>query len=417
MTPLKLKEIIWEVTLKCSNGCKYCGSKTVLRRDNPPFEQLDRIAQEIVSYGVNTVTLSGGEPGELPSEHLDHIIQTLTDGGIDVRIVTNGKILAQWSWYKQIDKVTCIGLSVNEEWPYWFDYVDGHEKDITIITNFGTHNVWQFDALSEFVRSSGFGTWQIQLTMGEFQLPPNGISYLRERIRNHTTGVSYILADNLQDEHTCSAGISTCGITADGDVIACLSERACNNGIATPYGNLNKQTLKEIWESQFKDIRFGAGYTHSCRKCIKYPAIERLTPTIAPKPATPLPEQPIELPDPYKPLEVTLYGVRPYEGTIVYGVGTYETKVMAYAVQMHPSVDSSTSSDAAKTFQTIVDDALEDKVEPIEEDEDYTRAWRDEMQRRRRRGMMFGRDPDVLAYGVVKHDILGVRRIKEVNKK
>jgi radical SAM protein with 4Fe4S-binding SPASM domain len=104
---------------------------------------------------------------------------------------------------------------------------------------------------------------------------------LRRMVRE-LEGVKYILADNLQDEHKCSAGIVSCGITVDGDVIPCLSERTSGN--VSVQGNLFKRTLKDIWETEFRDIRFGAeGWSKSCRNCVSYPKVKELTPTIAPR--------------------------------------------------------------------------------------------------------------------------------------
>jgi radical SAM protein with 4Fe4S-binding SPASM domain len=110
-------------------------------------------------------------------------------------------------------------------------------------------------------------------------LPPEGILYLRKKIRE-LEGIKYILADNLQDEHKCSAGIVSCGITVNGDVIPCLSERT--SGYVSVQGNLFQRTLKDIWETEFREIRFGSDtWSKSCRNCISYPKVDKLTPTIA----------------------------------------------------------------------------------------------------------------------------------------
>jgi len=277
---LKLKDVIWELTLCCNKGCKYCGSKDVLRNENPSLEHMLHIAKEIGSYGVEVATLSGGEPGGISSYNLNSVVDVLKSYNCDVRIITNGALFAYNK--EALEKFSIIGLSINTpqdhlnptylpEVPY---------SKIVMVTNFGTHNIWEFDKLAEIAKS--FKSWQIQLTTGsEFMLPPEGISYLRKKIRE-LEGVKYILADNLQDEHKCSAGIISCGITVDGDVIPCLSERT--SGSVSVQGNLFQRSLKDIWETEFRDIRFGTeGWPKSCRNCVKYPKVEELTPTIAPK--------------------------------------------------------------------------------------------------------------------------------------
>ena len=276
---LKLKDVIWEITLKCGKGCKYCGSKSELRSTNPPVNRMLHIAKEIGSYGVEVVTLSGGEPGEIDDNDLTSVINDLKIlYHCDVRAITNGKLLGK---SKATSRLNIIGLSVN--YPDDFlkpTYISKVPyKNIVMVTNFGTHNIWEFDKLAEIAQS--FKSWQIQLTTGsDFLLNPAGISYLKKKIRD-LKGVKYILADNLQDQHTCSAGMVSCGITADGEVIPCLSERT--SGFVSVQGNLFERSLKDIWENEFKEIRFGSDvWPKSCRNCIKYPEIKEMTPSIAP---------------------------------------------------------------------------------------------------------------------------------------
>jgi MoaA/NifB/PqqE/SkfB family radical SAM enzyme len=250
----KLRDIIYEITLKCNKGCKYCGSQDVLRKENPPLEHMLHIAHEIGNYGVDVVTLSGGEPGEIDTNDLVSIIQELKLYHCNVRAITNGKLLRA---SKATSRLDMVGLSINSPEDYLKPtYLSSVPYNtLVMVTNFGTHNVWEFNKLAEIARS--FKSWQIQLTTGaEFMLNPEGISYLRKKIRE-LDGIKYILADNLQDEHKCSAGIVSCGITVDGDVIPCLSERT--SGSVSVQGNLFERSLKDIWETEFRDIRFGSG--------------------------------------------------------------------------------------------------------------------------------------------------------------
>jgi MoaA/NifB/PqqE/SkfB family radical SAM enzyme len=311
--PIKLYEVLWEITRKCNMNCKYCGSSKVKTTENPTDSQIITILSELTKYPPDIVTITGGEPGCLGTEELDKVIGILSDAGIKVRIVTNGTFLSYKDWYKNFNKVEIIGLSVNEPWPYWFDYVDGLEKDLTIITNFGTHNIFYFDELAKFVKDNHFNTWQIQLTMGEFLLQPEGIEYLRNKIRK-LDGVNYILSDNLQDEHICSAGINSCSITAEGFICHCLSERSRNKDcLVGIVGDLNKDSLQNIWETGFKEARFGSGWTNTCRNCIKYPEVKKLTSTITiPKRIDIVyPDNPGWTPEekPWCQPRVTMYGV------------------------------------------------------------------------------------------------------------
>jgi hypothetical protein len=69
------------------------------------------------------------------------------------------------------------------------------------------------------------------------------------------------------------AGIHACSVSYDGYVCGCISERAWNDGMLwTQYGNLlHGQSLQNIWENEFKDIRF-QGTRKCCKDCIDFPA-------------------------------------------------------------------------------------------------------------------------------------------------
>jgi MoaA/NifB/PqqE/SkfB family radical SAM enzyme len=177
----------------------------------------------------------------------------------------------------------------------------------TMITNFGKHNIWDFDDLAKVAQD--FKCWQIQLTMGDQMLNPEGIKHLRSKISDcniPNNGTAIALADNLQVCHKCMAGINGCSITYNGDVIACLSERSYG-GIQKVYGSLLKSTIGEIWENGFKDIRF-----NNCRKCcrefVKYPEID--PDNKQPLPPTIIIEKIKDYkPDPYPPNTIIMYGV------------------------------------------------------------------------------------------------------------
>jgi len=167
--------------------------------------------------------------------------------------------------------------------------------------------------------------WQVQLTTGnELVLPPKGIAELREQLAT-IPGVA--LADCLQEQHECTAGLRSCGILWDGGVVGCLAERTyIPTKDMTTYGELvgnNRRSLKEIWESEFRDVRFG-GTRKSCRDCIKYPKCKEVAPiqtvTAPPAPWPPPSDWVKPLPQsPGQPI-VVMYAVASPSDTIIYGV-------------------------------------------------------------------------------------------------
>lgn len=318
MSVLKLQEVLWEITPKCDKGCSYCGSKDIINKKPLDDNDLIKIAKQLVEYGVEEVTLTGGEPGTLAEENpeiIPLICNILNEGGTKTKVVTYGKIVEIYG-ERSLELFDVIGISVNEladiecvaNLP-----INPHYQ--TMITNFGRHNIWDFDELAECAKK--FNCWQIQLTMGNEVLNPEGIKHLRNKIGDcdvTNSDTTIVLADNLQVCHKCMAGIKCCSITYTGDVAACLSERSYG-GVQNIYGNLLKEDIGEIWENEFKDVRF-----KDCRKCcrdhIEYPEIDenhRSLPPIIIK------GNDQGYPNPINP-QVTLYGVSPGGGTYVYSV-------------------------------------------------------------------------------------------------
>ncbi|MEK6832875.1 MAG: radical SAM protein [Nanoarchaeota archaeon] len=339
---LKLEEVLWEVTSKCNKNCHYCGSKNVLNKKELTDDDKIKIAKQLADYGVKEVVLSGGEPGCLDTNTLKDIIRVLRNGNCIVKVVTNGKIFEHQMDFSHFD---AIGLSVNEikDIEFCKDKRGVNTDNFTIITNFGTHNIWDFDKLYNFAMN--YNCWQVQLTMGELMLNADGIKYLKNKIKDTNkcfqfnpsegyTSNKIILADNLQDGYNCTVGIRSCGITYTGEVIACLSERSYSEKLNI-YGKLPEDSIENIWENKFKDIRFKCN-RKCCRDYIKYPDVDKI---VGDKEYETL-SYPISPNDP-----VYIYGVQtpsdvgddeePIGGVMIYGVaGPKNNKkvVMMYGV-------------------------------------------------------------------------------------
>ena len=292
---LKLKEMLYELTPRCNKNCKYCGSSGVMNKQKESSKEVyDKIVNELLNYPPEEITLTGGEPSIC--SYFEEVVDKLS-GKMNVKIVSNGTIFSKD--IKILNKLFQIGYSINTEedvnnfknkiLPQWKDmFLIELPRKITMITNFGTHNIWEFEKLFNFFKESKFSVWQIQLTMGEYQLNETGIEYLKDKITNINSSGKFeslfplssenkqliVLADNLQEQHDCTAGINSCSITYDGLVVPCLSERSWRKDLRI-NGDLKKQTLEEIWEHSFKDKRF-KNINESCRECIKYPQCKKI---------------------------------------------------------------------------------------------------------------------------------------------
>jgi hypothetical protein len=332
---MKLLECLWEITGKCNKNCEYCGSKDA-PKGQLSSDELKTIAREISSYGVPSITLTGGEPGLIPYPDLKEIIKSLRVGVQEVKVVTNGLIFQDNKKAKLFDR---IGLSVNalHEINWATKLIEGSPVPVTIITNFGTHNFFDLEpmqcAIEKLCGRFAHLFWQIQLTVGKFQLPTNGIEAVWKSIRKNDR---FVFADNLQPTHECTAGLNGCSILWNGNVVACLSERSYHKDMIT-YGNLLRDSLKDIWETQFRDIRFGCGTHKHCRDCFKYPAIVFQPPTIPWKITIPNSDDSGSSPNniPTEEPHVIMYGVWPREASPVvtmYGVFPPKDSTFMYGV-------------------------------------------------------------------------------------
>jgi MoaA/NifB/PqqE/SkfB family radical SAM enzyme len=283
---IKLKNVIWEITNYCNKNCKFCGSKHII---NNSIEEIKvapyhfDIAQQLSDMQVDTVTFSGGEPGTFSSKLIARIQDTIMSNKVSkTRVVSNGLIFKNWN-KSILEKLEAIGISINS--PADIEVFTSNNNaqyyldKTTIITNFGTHNIFSFLNIYNSIKNTdpNFKCWQIQLTMGnEFQLTDEGISYLLDRIeeiRSTDSTLQIILADNLLPENPCSACFTSCGITYDFFVVPCLSERSFLPEIRK-LGDLTKITLENIWKNSCNEMRFGCN-NKCCKDFINYPTIKK----------------------------------------------------------------------------------------------------------------------------------------------
>lgn len=251
-----LCEILWEFTLKCNKNCCYCGSKDILNNIKPDDIKYSNeyIANQIVKVHPNEVTITGGEPS-CEYDELVKCVKILHDAGIKVKILTNGnlfqKMASDYEIGDELDKMTtCYGLSINEPNDLNSTGAMYSIKDkTTIITNFGTHNINDFDKIAKFAMQ--YNCWQVQLTIGnEYQLDLDKIKELEEKIKKvEKCGlIKIVRADNFTCGK-CKAGIYGFSITYDGLIVPCLSYRSWKSDMMV-QGTVAE--IEEIWKNGFK---------------------------------------------------------------------------------------------------------------------------------------------------------------------
>ena len=270
---LKLKEIIWEITGKCLNGCTYCGSKDIWKQEIDETK-IKNIADSIAEYPPEEIDISGGDPLLVSYETHKYITDKLKK--TKCKILINPKSYKEKITEEQLESYTKIlklyahiGISINtiEEIKH-LNHMNLTNIPYTIITNFNLSNFFLFDTIAEEITKRENQPnvrilWQIQFTMyndndRDHQLAlynhPTAIDKLNENIQRWPN-LKLIFADNA-NKGECTAGMYTIGVLSTGDVVPCLSMRSWCDVLEVTEGNLLTTTLKDIWVNRFKTNRF-----------------------------------------------------------------------------------------------------------------------------------------------------------------
>jgi MoaA/NifB/PqqE/SkfB family radical SAM enzyme len=282
---LQLKEIIWEITGKCKNGCKYCGSKDVsdviINESN-----IIRIASLIALYPPKEINISGGDPLLVSLETHKRVVKILKDSNVRRKIIINPLSFKHENLTECLEILKLydhIGISINSK-----DEMIAFEKyctqlmikhNCTIISNFNLQNLFDYEQIEKFVTDKNF-IWQIQFTMFNDHChyplalynPQNASALysLSEKIRKSIkSGMRIVIADNA-NPGGCSAGIHSLGILYNGDVVPCLSMRSWKFSLKHSivenvlsfgeysFGEYELNPLKTIWIEKFNKYRFNS---------------------------------------------------------------------------------------------------------------------------------------------------------------
>jgi radical SAM protein with 4Fe4S-binding SPASM domain len=269
-----------EVTLACNLRCKHCASSAGLPRQNElSLKEIKNICDQFPDLLVQEVDFTGGEPF-LRNDWYDIAIH-LKKKKIPVRIVSNGVLLKE-NIPRILDaEIATVGISLDgleethdklREKKDLFKIITSGLEDalsagipIAVITAVNDYNIFELQLLFKFLRDLGVRHWQVQpiFTRGrarekELSLSETSFLELGEFVKQNNSdtcrkidfnmmpadGLGYFTDLDSRDKpwQGCSAGISTCGITADGSIKGCLS--LPDNIIE---GNLRERDLWSIW--------------------------------------------------------------------------------------------------------------------------------------------------------------------------
>lgn len=170
------KEICWNITALCNQGCKYC--HRFLNIKNLSYEENLKILYNLIDSGVDHITWTGGEA--LMLDYLDDLLKISNSKGIKNKLITNGKLLTRSridKIYKYLDSITLSIDSVNNEinkelgrGEYHFNEIKNileyiTEKNYNIKVSINTvickYNLHDVVSLSNFLNNYNIWSWRI----------------------------------------------------------------------------------------------------------------------------------------------------------------------------------------------------------------------------------------------------------------
>ncbi|MBP1919437.1 radical SAM protein [Youngiibacter multivorans] len=92
----KFNAVTLEITKKCNHNCLFCYNISSPNTENVSFEQINFIVNKLVKYGIERVTVTGGEP-YLVRNQTEYLIKELLDRNIDVCVNSNLTLLDEKS--------------------------------------------------------------------------------------------------------------------------------------------------------------------------------------------------------------------------------------------------------------------------------------------------------------------------------
>jgi radical SAM protein with 4Fe4S-binding SPASM domain len=303
---------VWEITLRCDLLCRHCGSRAGKARPEEltTAEALDLVDQ-MADMGVEEVSLIGGEV--YLRDDWAEIARRVKHHGMICGIATGGRGFTP-EVAREARRAGVDGVSVSiDGLEAAHDHLRGREGSFraalaalaalreagvprAMNTQVNRRSQADVEALLETAAPYGIYGWQVQFTVAmgraaddlEMLLQPHDLLEIVPRLaalraRCDALGIRFepgnnvgyfgpfesAFRDKLRRGHTepCSAGRTTLGIEANGDIKGCPSLTSADY----VGGNIREARLRDIWE-RAEPLRFTRERTKDdlwgfCRDC------------------------------------------------------------------------------------------------------------------------------------------------------
>jgi MoaA/NifB/PqqE/SkfB family radical SAM enzyme len=243
--------VLWEITSACNLRCDFC--LVEIKQTQISLDRALEIVDALVARGVDKVLLSGGEP--LVFKGVDQVIRRLVEGGVLVKLLTNGTV-ANETVFRMIEadptlEVSLSILSVRPEkadrifrrpgaWARLCATLDRlPPRQVNIITACSTDNEDEIEEIIDWVAARGIPGISVINVFKD----PNSPARFRDDCRDYRIAQSHVdrLYSRLESKRaqydgrlvirttqfrgcggeTCGAGRSVLYIDALGRVLPC----------------------------------------------------------------------------------------------------------------------------------------------------------------------------------------------------
>lgn len=170
------KEICWNITARCNQGCKYC--HRFLNINDLTYEENLKILNDLNDNGIRNITWTGGEA--LLLESIDKLLEESYKFGIKNKLISNGKLLDKYRMnniFRYLDTITLsidsIDSDINEqlgrgrnhfeEIKQILEYIKENKIDIKVRINsvICKKNIGSLLELSKFLEEYNISGWRI----------------------------------------------------------------------------------------------------------------------------------------------------------------------------------------------------------------------------------------------------------------
>lgn len=293
----------WLATYDCNFDCRHCeaypGQRTIQELTT---EQISRAVCDMGDMGVKTLIFTGGEP--LLRKDIFQIISLARERGIkNIYMATNGYLVNKFKEQLREVHLDKVYISIDGcettndrfrgvrgafrkalEGLAFFEEIGVNERVVNTLTHQG--NLDELDTLREEIVDSSATSWNIQTALpvgrarsaSHIYLSPQQIQYVFDFIEESRKILETQLA--VISGHVgkwgvklrsrpffCGAGLETCSIMPDGEVLGC--HVVYDNTYSE--GNIKDMSFKYIWEMRNGRFR-QPDLKRVCRDCKVYHA-------------------------------------------------------------------------------------------------------------------------------------------------